>query len=147
MLGRKAVLQNALALTLTCTATPAFASDWRYLATGANGVRLYVDIDSVRSLPPITVARPFPVRQVWIYWDYTDVSSRPYDSMKTLERVDCSAETSAKMSGVSYDKGGSVLTSWTEQDYAHHYKPVVPDSLDYSIMAFVCGWASLPSQM
>jgi len=119
------------------------AADWRYLATSTTETVIYVDVSSVRDLPAIPIARPFPVRQIWSKSDHTNDATEPDRETKSLHRFNCSAETMLIASTSGYRPNGTVSQSRSNEDYDFRYEPVTPDSIGYALMEFACGRRAL----
>lgn len=120
------------------------AQEWEYLTTSDNGTVVSVDPTKVRELPPIEIRRPFPVRQIWVNWDFSKVRTQKARSGVTLSQFDCKSETMLVVSIVHYSPDGTVLKSDRESDFDFNYDPVVLGSVGYTIMEFACGRTALP---
>jgi len=136
----------SLLLTFLAFSVPATAADWKYLTSSSTDTAIFVDVDSVRTLPPIPIKRPFAVRQIWVKSDHSkDASERDRES-KSMHRFDCDAETMLLVSHTSYRPDGTVSDSFDKEDYEFNYKPVTPDSVGYALMEFACGRRSIKPQ-
>jgi hypothetical protein len=112
------------------------AADWKYLSS-SNGAALYVDVESLKELPPISVYRPFYARQLWVKAERENDTERR--RTLSLFRVDCDGETIFQASGVTYGSDGKTKDSWNDEEFAHSYEPAIPGSLGYAVMEFACG--------
>ena len=115
------------------------AAVWKFQTSSVNGTDVYVDTESWRELPPVQIKRPFSVRQIWVKYDHSKDKTETARSKVELLRFNCTAETSALASLVSYRADGTVIKSKTWDDYDFNYEPVVPDTIGYAIMQFACG--------
>jgi hypothetical protein len=118
---------------------PAYAADWTYLTTSTSQADVYVDAQSVRVLGPITVYRPFTVKQVWVKVDASSDKSVAYREKKLLYRFNCDGETGFLASAVTYAPSGAVMNSFSDQEYSHKYEAQIPDTVGYAIMEYACG--------
>lgn len=130
-------------MAISSVPTSATAADWRYLATSTTQTVIYVDVSSVRDLPAIPIARPFPVRQIWSKSDHTNDATEADRETKTMHRFNCSAETMLIATTSGYRPNGTVSHSRSNEDYEFRYEPVTPDSVGYALMEFACGRRAL----
>lgn len=121
----------------------AYASDWRFIASGTDGMIVFADVESAKELPAVPIRRPFPIRQIWVKMDFSKVKTVSYREQRQLMRFNCEAETGMVASNVTYAANGRVLQSWSEEDYDFKFDPETPDTVGYNIMEFACGRTSL----
>lgn len=110
-----------LVVALIAISAPAFASDWRYLTSSANGEQLYIDMDSI--------SQHGSYADVWI--EYVT----PGGVDKQLVRV-----TTNKKMGVlayaHYDSRG-MLEDSDEDEYSYRLDPIIPDSVGEAVYVAV----------
>jgi hypothetical protein len=139
MIRTKSVGARIVAGALFAFPTTSIAADWQLLAWGKSEAVVFVDTDSVRGLPPVEIRRPFEAIQLWVKMDFSQDRTVSYREQRQLYRVNCAAETMMIGSSVTYSANGSVVDSWSEEDYDFHYKPQTPETIGYAIMEFACG--------
>lgn len=122
------------------------AADWKILDITKNGGVVFVDVGSVRELPPISIKRPFSIRVLWVKMDFSRDKSTPYRQVVQMHRFNCTDETGMISSSVAYAANGNVANSFSDEDYDFNYKPMTPDTIGYGMMEYACGRRSLPSQ-
>jgi hypothetical protein len=127
-----------LALAALWQASPASASDWQYVTSSTTGADVYVDRESVRTLPADGYSRPFPVQQVWVKYDFSKDKTEKDREGKDLKNFDCSGKTSLTLHSVSYAPSGKASDSHTNADYDFRYRPVTPDTLVAAVMEYAC---------
>jgi hypothetical protein len=128
-------------MALTLAATPAQAERMKYLTSDAQGADLYIDIDSVRRMPPIPNKRPFPAVQVLTVYDYSKVRREPAREARALLTFNCQQRTMAILSYVKRRPDGRPIQDWRSIDYDFKYQPAEADTMTAYVMADVCGWA------
>jgi hypothetical protein len=129
---------------LASISTPSAAADWKYLGSADSGDVLYVDVSSIRTLPPVTVSRPFQVNQAWVKYNH---SRNPrIKSRETVNqvRVNCDDNSILNAQTVEYDASGNSTDSWHQDDYSFKYRPAPPDTMGAAIVNFLCGRTQLP---
>lgn len=139
-----AIRHTMFGVTCLLFCSPVAASSWQYLTKSDDGMIVSVDVTSLRELPGVPINRPASVRQIWVRLDLSQVKNDPAREAKQLMRYDCASETSLTVSYTEYTPRGTVLKSWSRQDYDFNYKPVIPDSIGYAMMEFACGRMQLP---
>lgn len=130
---------NAILMALACHAQSADAAlepSWRLLGETSDSF-VFVDVESVRVLPPIEISRPFEVREAWVRYVDRQRGGRAFSL--ELIRVNCRDNSTLIRSALVYDEGGRVESSQTQQDYDFRYEPAAPGSVAMSVVDFVCG--------
>lgn len=119
---------SAVALLL-CTCSPVVAADWEQVGSAA-GVAYEVDFDGLNHY----------IGAYWRAWVRTDTKfadlPQKHASAKYLYEVNCDTATMRRLSAVTYDATGNVLTSVRSPESEH--EPVVPDSIGEAIKREVC---------
>lgn len=139
MLSRQfAFLGLTLSVASVAHAEAWSTAEWDYITTTSSKSAIFARKISLRTLPPVT-GRDFPVRQLWIAFDYTAVKSEKNRKSLQLIRLDCSNEKYAIASITDYLPNGKVsFKSDDTDDYYFKYKPVVPDSISAMVMNYAC---------
>ena len=96
----------------------------------------YSELDDVSIKPTSARILSDGKRQIWVRYKRKKVSE--VHAMMMLERYDCANETSASVSIVHYRKDGTVLANRSFTNYELKYQPVIPDSVNATVMGLVC---------
>lgn len=113
-------------------ATPAMASDWRYITTGSTQTATYVDVESIR----ISGDDDGPYRLAWIKRDHTNDTTTKDRETKALYKFRCETMETGALAITSYDPRGRVTFSDNIRD--PEFRPVIPDTVQYYTLNFVC---------
>ena len=125
------LLGIAVALVLSGISTPAWSTDWQYVATTTTNAKWYVDLDSYR--------RTGNAVNYWVKIDFSEDSTVPYREEKRNFRAKCAERQTKILSFVEYNADGSVRNSQNLPDYGDtNMNNVVPDTIGESVLKFVC---------
>lgn len=67
-------------------------------------------------------------------------NGKTYISTMVQAHYDCDGRRSKLLQGVSYDRRGNVVTSWTLPVYSHEWHDVVPESIGEGTLNAVCAY-------
>lgn len=115
--------------------SPAAAADWHLTATGQDGIKIYVDAESI-----VTIAN---ARYTWEKRYYSKAADGSVES--TVRREwDCTDRKQVLMSAATYTAGGRVIDSWTTPAAELAWHEIFPDTVDEAILRYVCSLAPRP---
>lgn len=84
---------------------------------------------------------------MWIKFDYSKVEAKAERESKQLWKFNCTSKTVVPLSAVYYTADGNVAGQSAKSDFAHNYRPVVPESFGETAMHVVCSeWTDLPAK-
>jgi hypothetical protein len=118
---------------------PAFAANWLPVIDARDGTQVFIDMTSIRKLLEIPIRRPLAVKQVWVKYYYSAVKSEPARHSISQQNFNCYDRTTLATSFTSYRANGTVLRSWTQDDYSFRYEATIPGSIGEAIRAAECG--------
>lgn len=115
-------MKHLLTLALILAPVPAMAADWRLASTGKDGMKAYIDVESVRQVGS------------WISaWQKREKAN---GSNVGLVYFNCATHETALKSLTNYDLSGRV--THTHTNVALIWDPVTPDTIGDDVFAFVC---------
>jgi hypothetical protein len=117
------------ATALVMAAAPAFAANWVYVTTHANGADYYYDSDTIqRSGSQVTV---------WRKLDHSRNKTVKYREEKSQYRYDCSRRTYTLLNIITYYPDGKV-ESFTWKAHEQEIESVVPETVSEAVLEAVC---------
>ncbi len=139
--------QTYLAVALCITgiigaASPARAENLVFLTTSEAGEDLYVDRDSLTTVPPEKLRR-FPAVRLWAVNQVHAGRRTPARTERFQFSFNCTANTSMILV-YRNNKPGIKLQDWRAADLAHRYEMPGPGSLSELAMSYACSGGKLP---
>ncbi len=113
-----------------------------FLAISESGETLYVDRDSLRTLPPQQFRR-FPAMRLWAVNRVPGGRRVPARTERFEFSFNCTARTSMVVSYLN-NRPGIRLQDWRAADISHRYEAPKPGSLQDMAMSFACSGGQLP---
>ncbi len=110
--------------------TNADAANWVFVDS-SNKAGVYIDWDSIeRSGNRVTA---------WEKWIYKPDAKRVQAEAKIRNRYDCVSRTIKLLYSINYAENGSVISSFTFNEYDAPPSPVVPESIGEAVLDRACG--------
>jgi hypothetical protein len=111
----------AATLGLACV-TGVHAADWKYVTSGVDGSKKYVDVSSIRSNG-----------QIRVVWEKLVKKDNSYN--KSRMEYNCATRVSRFTSFITYDKSGIAINSDYDIDPWRH---IIPDTIRETTADLVC---------
>jgi hypothetical protein len=103
-----------------------------------DGSDLYIDTDSLRRLPPVRGERPFPVTQVWAFYDLSKNRREKAREARALVSFNCATRTHNVLAFKKTLPSGQRQHDWRAIDYDFKYEKIDPDGQMDILLHRVC---------
>jgi hypothetical protein len=132
-----------VAIFATLLAMPVQAENLVNIADSDNGDELFVDRDSMRTMPPLPEFRRFSAVQIWAVNQVKGGRRTPARTERFLFSFNCLARTSHILI-YRNNRTGTKLQDWRAADLDYKYEAPRPGSLAEFSMMFACSGGRLP---
>jgi hypothetical protein len=128
----------ALALFLSGSTGMAAAERLELVAALEDGSDLYIDTDTLRKLAPVRGERPFPVTQVWAFYDLSKNRREKAREARALVSFNCAARTHNVLAFKKTLPTGQRQHDWRAIDYDFKYEKIEPEGQMDILLHRVC---------
>lgn len=134
------MFRRLLAMILLFSGNAGIASAERLELVAAleDGSDLYIDTDSLRRLPPLRGERPFPVTQVWAFYDLSKNRREKAREARALVSFNCAARTHNVLAFKKTLPTGQRQHDWRAIDYDFKYEKIEPEGQMDILLHRVC---------